>query len=341
MTRIVILGAGSIGCWLGGHLVAGGANVRLIGRERYATQIAQYGLRLTHYARDEVYVPEVDFVTDSKALEGADIVGVCVKSQDTESAAQQILEYAPNAVVISFQNGIRNAEILSKHLPSMNVIPAIVPFNVIPADLGVFHCGTIGPLNIAKDSRLTELVAAFKSSGQDVLMSETILEDQWAKMIVNLNNALNTLAGNTLRRGLLQRDYRLALVACVEEALNVAQANNVVVGTFNGRTPSMLLKTLYLPSWAYRLVMQFIVKIDARAISSMLSDLKAGRASEVDYLQGEIVRQARKANITAPVNQAILNAVLKAFDDGKSPKLSGSEIRSLINGKASSSLGRG
>ena len=330
MTKIVILGAGSIGCWIGGHLIAGGADVRLIGRARYAAQIAAHGLRLTHFERAEISCGAVDFQTEAGALVGADIVALCVKSQDTAQAAQQILKYAPDAIVVSFQNGIRNLETLRAVLPRETIVPAVVPFNVTPTGEGSFHCGTAGGLVIEEHSGLTPLAEALERAGQDVRIRPDILGDQWAKMIVNLNNGLNTLSGGTLRGGLLQREYRQALAVCVDEALGVAQASGVRVGTFNGRAPAALVKTLRLPNFAYRLIMQLIVKIDAKARSSMLDDLEAGRVSEADYLQGEIVRQAEKAGVAAPYNAAILAAVEQAFSAGHSPKLSGSEIASLL-----------
>ncbi|MEP4050745.1 MAG: 2-dehydropantoate 2-reductase [Litorimonas sp.] len=331
MTKMVILGAGSIGCWIGGHLIAGGAQVTLIGRARYAQQIAEHGLRLTHFEREPVVCTDVDFQTDAKGLRGAEIIALCVKSQDTAEAAQQILKHAPNAVVVSFQNGIRNPETLREVLPPENVVPAIVPFNVTPTQPGAFHCGTAGDLVVDNHAGIEELVSALEAAGQGVRRSDEIVGDQWAKMIVNLNNGLNTLSGGTLRDGLLQRDYRRALAECVEEAMDVAKANNVTVGNFNGRSPSALVKTLRLPDIAYRVIMQTIVKIDAKARSSMLDDLEAGRQPEIDYLQGEIVKRAEMAETTAPNNAAILEAVEQAFEKGMSPKFSGKEIYTLLS----------
>ena len=330
MTKIVILGAGSIGCWIGGQLIAGGANTTLIGRDRYAAQIAENGLKLTHFERDPIHCTAVDFQTDAAALQGADIIALCVKSQDTGAAAQQILDYAPNAVVVSFQNGIRNPETLRDVLPPENIVPAIVPFNVTPPDPGAFHCGTAGDLVVDNHADIVPLIEALENAGQGIRASDTIIGDQWAKMIVNLNNGLNTLTGGTLRDGLLQRDYRKALAACVEEAVAVAKANGVTVGTFNGRSPAALMKTLRLPDVAYRLIMQTIVKIDAKARSSMLDDLETGRVSEIDYLQGEVVNRAEMVGLPAPHNAAILQAVQSAFSSGKSPKLSGAQILALL-----------
>ena len=331
MTKIVILGAGSIGCWIGGHLMAGGADVTLIGRARYASGIAEHGLRLTHFERPDIHLKTVDFQTDPAALKGADIVALCVKSQDTQSAAAQILEFAPTARVVSFQNGIRNPETLRTILAPENVIPAIVPFNVTPTQPGAFHCGTAGALSIERRASIEALGLALEAGGQPVEMKADILGDQWAKMIVNLNNGLNTLTGGPLKAGLLQRDYRRALATCVEEAIEIAQKNNVDIGSFNGRSPMALMKTLRLPNWAYRIIMQSIVKIDAKARSSMLDDLEGGRPPEIEYLQGEIVRQAEKVGARAPHNQAVLDAVQAAFSQGESPKLTGTAILSLLN----------
>ena len=330
MTKIVILGAGSIGCWIGGHLISGGAQVTLIGREKYAAQIAEHGLTLTHFERRALHCERVDFQTDARALTGADIIGLCVKSQDTKGAAQQILKFAPTATVISFQNGIRNPETLRSLLPRENIVPAIVPFNVTPTGHGGFHCGTAGDLVLGGQAQLSPLIQALEKSRQGVQVNPQILGDQWAKMIVNLNNGLNTLTGGTLQEGLVQRDYRRALAACVEEAISVAAQSGVKVGTFNGRTPRALIKTLHLPNFAYRLVMQMIVKIDAKARSSMLDDLEAGRVSEIDYLQGEIVKRAQMIGQDALKNAAILAAVNEAFRIGRSPVLSGSEILALL-----------
>jgi len=330
MTKIVILGAGSIGCWIGGHLIKGGADVTLIGRDRYKDQIAAHGLTLTHFDRDLLHCPTVDFQTEAPALTGADMIALCVKSQDTAEAAQQILKHAPGAIIVSFQNGIRNPETLRAHLPAENIVPAIVPFNVTPTGPGSFHCGTAGDLVVDDHPQIEPLINALETAGENIRRSDKINGDQWAKMIVNLNNGLNTLTGGTLREGLIQRDYRRALAASVEEALMVAAANGVTVGSFNGRSPAALVKTLRLPDMAYRVIMQTIVKIDAKARSSMLDDLEAGRISEIDYLQGEVVKRAAMADVDAPHNAAILAAVRDAFREGESPKLNGSEIKALL-----------
>ena len=312
--KIVILGAGSIGCYLGGLLLNAGQNVSFIGRARYEAALAQSGLRLTHFTRSPIHIEaeNIDFHTEAKVLEMADIVALCTKSQDTEAAAQQIKTHCKaNTLVVSFQNGVRNPETLKAVLP-----PDMFAPNAI--------------LAASHDARLTQLKTAFETAGQGVKLSENMIGHQWAKMIVNLNNGLNVLSGGTLRDGLMQRDYRRALISLVSEALSVARANHIDVGSFNGRNPDSLIKVLSLPNFAYRIVMQFIVKIDAKARSSMLDDLEAGRGSEINYLQGVILRRAKLVNMDAPYNEAVLRAVLQAFEAGQSPQLSGAQILDML-----------
>jgi 2-dehydropantoate 2-reductase len=145
-----------------------------------------------------------------------------------------------------------------------------------------------------------------------------------------LNNALNTLSGSTLRNGFLQRDYRLAFATLIGEGLSVAKAKGIKMGKFNGRSPTLLKMILKLPDHIYQILMDRLVKIDAKARSSMLDDLEAGRTSEIEYLQGEIVRQGTALNVDISANSNVLKAVKKAFRFGTSPSLSGSDILKLI-----------
>lgn len=325
MTQITIFGAGSIGCYLGGRMVEGGATVRFIGRDRYKDAIAQSGLSLSQFDEPISRLDGIDFKTDTSALAGADIIGLCVKSQDTEDAAALIQKFAPKAWVISFQNGVSNLPTLRDALPDARISGAVVPFNVTSPAPGHFHRGTAGDLIIGPDAP-DALLEPLERANVGVQVVDDIEGHLWAKMLVNLNNALNALSGGPLRDGLLQRGYRRVLVKMIEEGLSVADAENVTVATFNGRHPSALMKMMSKPDWLYRIIMDRIAKIDKTARSSMLDDLELGRASELDYLQGEIVQRAERLGMQVPVNRATMAAVEAAFAQKKSPRMSGKEM---------------
>ncbi|WP_298915375.1 2-dehydropantoate 2-reductase [uncultured Algimonas sp.] len=327
--RITVLGAGSIGCYLGGRMMQGGAAVTLLGRERLAKVMAQKGLTLSAHGRATIHLDEVDFASDPVALAGSDIVALCVKSQDTADAAALIRQHAPTAWIVSFQNGISNLATLRDGVPDAVIGGAVVPFNVTSPGPGRFHRGTDGGLVIGPGA--PEIVSgALRAAGVGVRIVDDIDAYLWAKLLVNLNNALNALSGGPLRDGLLQRGYRRVLIAMIEEGLAVAAAEDVDVATFNGRHPKTLIRLMARPDWLYRIVMDRIAKIDRTARSSMLDDLEAGRGPELDYLQGEIVRRAEAHGIGAPVNRAVMCATQDAFAQRKTPRLSGADMERLF-----------
>ena len=328
--NIAIFGAGSIGCYLGGQLAHAGASVTFIGRQRFKSEIDANGLTLTHFEREDItlFPDSFTFSLDPKDIAAADVILLTTKSQDTAEAAQAIKAHAKDtAIIISFQNGVSNPDVLREIL-SQPILGAVVPFNVTGKGPGRFHCGTEGELTVQKmdDARLETLQALFAKAGQGLVLSDDISVVQWGKLLVNLNNALNTLTGGTLKQGLLQRDYRKALAMTIDEALSVVRGAGIEPANFGKASPAKMIKILRLPNFLYAGIMNKIVKIDAAARSSMLDDLEMGRVSEIDYLQGEIVALAEKTQQSAPCNAAIYRAVQNAFKAGTSPRMSGKDI---------------
>lgn len=306
-------------------MIQGGGSVRFIGRPRYAEMIAGHGITMTQYDEPPTSLTDIDFQTEEDALAGAEIIALCVKSQDTQSAAQTIKRLAPDAWVISFQNGVSNLPALREALPDHRISGSVVPFNVTMPAPAHFHRGTAGDLVIGPDAP-DAVTAPLQAVNVGVRVVDDIDGHLWAKLLVNLNNALNALSGGPLRDGLMQKDYRRVLMAMIREGLAVAKSEGVTVATFNGRKPDALLKIMAKPNWIYRLVMDRIVKIDPTARSSMLDDLELGRAPELDYLQGEIVRRAEAHGLSVPVNRAVMAATQAAFAQKKTPRLSGAQM---------------
>jgi len=333
---IAVLGAGAIGCYIGGLAAAQGhAQLRFIGRARYRDMLAEHGLSLSHFERGVMPVDDAyyRFSLEADEIASADVVLLCVKSQDTIEAAQTLATYIrPNTLVISLQNGIGNQDVIEKELrksgKANRVLGAVVPFNVMLKSPGIFHCGTEGNVMIANDDHenLPILIQALNASGHSVELSDNIRAVQWGKLIVNLNNALNALSGDALRAGLMERPYRRALAMMIEEAIAILSAAREPVSKFGKQSHSKMITVLRLPDRLYNLIANMIVKIDPHARSSMLDDLESGRDCEINYLQGEIVRLAAQQGMRAPINAYFLQRVEQAFMDGQSPKLSGQQI---------------
>src|SRR5690349_21769535 len=129
---IVVYGAGGIGCYVGGRLAASGSPVTFVGRPRMAGELATHGLRLTDYLGAELQVSpdSIQYETTPAAAADADLVLVTVKSAATPAAADELAGVLrPGAVVVSFQNGIRNGEVLAARLTEQRVLTGMVPFN--------------------------------------------------------------------------------------------------------------------------------------------------------------------------------------------------------------------
>lgn len=334
--KVAIFGAGSIGCYLGGYLQAGGASVTFIGRDRIKWDLDMKGMTLTHYKRKTIAIAReaIDYQAGYDGLREADIILVCVKSQDTASAADAIRGVAqPNALIVSFQNGISNAETL-RTITGLETLAGIVPFNVTIATRGEFHCGTEGDLIVeaAKDPRLKTLAKAFRKHGMGVKTTPEIANYQWGKLLVNLNNALSALSGGTLREGLSQKSYRQVLAAMMEEGLKICKSAGISPKSFGKASVEKTLKILRMPNILFGPIMNSILKIDENARSSMLDDLEGGRQSEIEYLQGEIVRLAAASGQYAPINTIIREQVIAAFAIHQSPMMSGDDMLALLEG---------
>jgi 2-dehydropantoate 2-reductase len=228
---------------------------------------------------------------------------------------------------------------LDSQARGIHVLGGMVPFNVTGTGPGSFHCGTEGDLVIEAASdhpavmrKLQVLKTAFECAGQGCVLSDDIKAVQWGKLLVNLNNGLNTLAGVPLKTCLGERDYRYALAAMIEEALGIIRHTGIEPANFGKGSITKTIRVLRLPNWLYGMIMKRIVKIDANARSSMLDDLEAGRMSEIDYLQGEVVRLAAANGMDAPINRRVIELVQTAFEEGASPKMSGKAIREAVAG---------
>ena len=308
--RIVIAGAGSIGCFVGGLLALGGEDVVLLARPRIAEEIAEHGLTLTSFEgwSEEIGASRLRIETDpASAFRGASLILVTTKSGATADMAASIAAHAPtDAVVVSLQNGLGNAALLRAALPGRRVHAGMVSFNVLHQGEGRFHRGTSGPLVI--EAGAPPLVAPHL----DILAHPDMTAVLAGKLVYNLNNALNALSGLTLRQQLADRRWRLLLAAAQDEALAVLRAEGIQPWSLGKVPVTRFPRLLRLPNLLFRLVSRRGVRIDASARSSMWEDLERRRPTEIDELQGAVITRAAKLGLQAPVNRRIADAVRAA-----------------------------
>ena len=314
--RIAILGAGSIGCYLGAHLIRAGQDLVLIGRERLRAEVATHGLSVSEAdGQGFRLAPEqVSVYTEVEALAGCALILVTVKSADTKAAALAIAAHAPaQAVVVSFQNGLHNASVLRSALPGRRVLAGMVPWNVVWGADAHFHRGTSGELMIEAIAPTADAVCELlAAAGLATRTSANFVGVQWGKLLLNLNNPLNALSGLPLRQQLAERGWRLILAALMREALMVMRAAGIRPQRAAALPPAWLPGVLGLPDALFLRLASSMLRLDPKARSSMAEDLERGRATEVDYINGEVLRLAAASGVTAPLNEALVALVHQA-----------------------------
>jgi 2-dehydropantoate 2-reductase len=339
MAKICIYGAGSIGCYVGGRLVAGGSDVSFIGRARIAEQLRSQGMTLSHYNDRSWSVPpeRIDISTHAPTAATADLVLVTVKSAATPSAAAELANVLrPGTIVVSFQNGIGNADVLRAALPNHTVLEGMVPFNVIERGPGAFHQGSAGELEIRHTPAMQAFVDDFRKAGLPLIQHADMLPVQWAKLLLNLNNAINALANRPLKEELSQRAYRICLAMAQKETLALLKLANIRPARVTPLPSSWIPRVLGLPDALFERLGRTMLTIDPLARSSMSDDLAAGRATEIDWINGEVVRLAQRLGQRAPVNQRLCELVRTAEQSEVRPAWSGeallAQVRNAVSG---------
>jgi 2-dehydropantoate 2-reductase len=328
-STIGVAGAGSIGCFVGGLCAAAGRKVALLARPRVIQEIEQNGLRLTSFEGFEQTIASnrLTLSEDPKIFGDAGVVLVTVKSADTAEIADIIAQHAPpDAVVVSLQNGVGNVAVLRARLPGRRVLAGMVPFNVVAPGEGRFHRATSGDIVIEQDQART----ADRLSVPSLTMraSDNIDGVQWGKLLVNLNNALNALAGVPLRQQLAQRAWRRLFADQMSEGLAAIRAEGIKPVSPTPIPSNWTPSLLRLPDAIFETLLGRTMKIDPQARSSMSEDLQRGRRTEVDYLQGVIVEIAGRHGLQAPLSRRIVELIKSAEAAGQgSPGLTPEQIR--------------
>ena len=287
--KIAVMGAGAVGCYFGGMLARAGHEVTLIARPAHVQAMRHHGLRMQTQTFDE-WVP-VQASTQANAVRGAESVLVCVKSSDSSHAAEAMAPYLDStAAVYSLQNGVDNAERLQAVL-RRPVIPAVVYVATEMAGPGhVRHHGR-GELVLALTPDSTKLVSALTAAGVPVQVSDNVAGALWAKLVLNCAyNAMSALSGLPYGPMLHNHnglDVAASMTDTVRECQAVAHASGIVL-------PDTLLQD----------VLGLAATMPAQ-MSSTAQDMARGKRSEIDHLNGFIVRQGEVLGLATPANRLL------------------------------------
>lgn len=289
--RVVVMGAGAIGSWVGARLTDD-HDVALVARAPHVAAIQEDGLRITGHTQRTVH-PEA--TTDAKELPQADVVFLTVKAYDT---AQAIQEASPligeHTHVVSLQNGLGNLDAIAQHVPKPRIVGATTAHGCTFHGPGrIEHAGTgdtvLGPLEPPDLPAHHELAAMLTDAGIETSVAAHIQPQLWAKAAVNA--AINPLTAITgLPNGALLdiESLRTLMANVAEETETVARAAGISV-----------------PEEAWVDQARTVAKRTAKNRSSMLQDIQKGKRTEIDAINGHIARTAQQNGMDAPLNRAL------------------------------------
>jgi 2-dehydropantoate 2-reductase len=297
--RIVVLGAGGVGGYFGGKLARAGEDVTFVARGAHLAAIREHGLRIRS-ASDGEWVARCTAVEDPKGLTEADVVLLTVKANDTEDVlalARPVV--GPGTAVISLQNGVQSAEIITRVLgPGHAVGGAAYVFAIIEAPGVIAHrlLGRIafGELDGARSDRCERILAAMTKAQIPVELSTDIRRVLWEKYLMICAQAGMT-ALTRVPIGVIRRHaptwamYR----AIVAEVAAVGRAEGVA-----------------LAPEAVDTVMKNAAALADGAFSSLHHDLVHGKPLELEALHGHLVRLGARHGVPTPMASAVYAALL-------------------------------
>lgn len=304
--RVAVMGAGAVGGYYGGMLALAGAPVTMIGRPQHVAAMQRDGLVIERADRRDV--ARVDAATGPEAVAGADVVLLCVKSPDTRSAAASMRPYlAPDAVVVTLQNGVENAAWAAAELEQL-VLAAVVWVGAYMAGPGVVRHTGRGDLDLGvpracamrpRASEREAVAAMFERAGVACPVRADIEAALWSKLTVNCAfNAISALGRSRYGRMARTPLVRALMEDVVRETLAVARADGVHLDD-----AGMIADT-----WK-------VADAMSSQYSSTAQDILRGKPTEIDMLNGFVADRAEALGMAAPISRT-LHALVKLREAG-------------------------
>jgi 2-dehydropantoate 2-reductase len=306
--NIVVLGAGAVGCYFGGMLARAGHRVTLVARAEHVAAIAQHGLHMDCQSFQE-YV-SVSASTDLAVVAQADLILLCVKSPDTTKTIEAIKPYLQkHTAILSLQNGVDNCERISAVIDNP-VFATVVYVATIMAGPGrLKHLGrgelAIGQAGASQHTsgaaeQLTALAKLLTEGGVPCVVSADIRKDQWSKFLVNCSyNAISAIGQFTYGQMVQTESVRVLIQQLGSEVVSIAQHQGIA-----------------LTHQEAQQVNDMIPKTMPGQLSSTAQDLARKKPSEIEYLNGLVVRKGQEYGIATPANQSVY-ALVKMLEDAQ------------------------
>lgn len=303
--RTLIVGAGAMGCLFSAKLHLSGFDVTLFNRENERVKwIEREGIQLITVDNEQVqaFVP---VIYDTGKLEKYDLILILVKSFATEAVLTELKHIVDeNTIVLSLQNGVGNLEIMQKVVPRADLGIGGTGSGASVLNIGMIAHRATGVTNIGfiedrQPDKYLYISEMFSKSGIETVITEDVQSVIWTKLMINV--AFNSLTAITrLRNGdvILPKAGESLVRELLTEALEVAEKEGVEI--------------------LYANPIEDILQIGhtqiARNQSSMLTDVLKSRKTEIEVINGAIVKYGKKHGISTPYNELMM-ALIKVIEE--------------------------
>jgi 2-dehydropantoate 2-reductase len=304
--KISIIGSGAMGSLFGGRLSLAGHDVLLYDVYReHVEAVNAGGLAIEDAATGAVTMAHPKASADAAATRGSDVLIIFVKSTSTEEAAAQFAPLAgAGSVVLTLQNGLGNEAILRRHFGAARTAAGVTSQGATFLGPGrIRHAGK-GPTHMSmadgRNEKLGPFAGALEAAGFECRVETDVAGLVWSKLLINVGiNALTAITNQVNGKLLDCEETRSLMADLVAEAEAVARAKGIHL------TYADPLATVF-----------DVAKKTGANRSSMLQDFDRKRPSEIDFMNGAIVREAEAAGIPVPVNSAVTRLV-KAIEKAR------------------------
>ena len=315
--RYLVYGAGAVGSVVGGCLHRSGRPTCLVARPAHVAAIAAHGLQFeTPTEQLTLAVPAVTNLADIEPTEG-DAILLCVKATQTANAvADLVRRFPPSTPVFCLQNGVANEAVVAEYFT--NVYPVLVLFNaVLPAPgrviLTIVDFLAVGRFPTGTDPLTAQVAADLTAAGLPTREHPEAMAVKWGKLIGNLNNALLAVTDYYWQQAFADPEMLDMMRTVMDEGLRVLAAAGIspadVTGRFDIRAQ--------VEAFAARRVAFSNVPPEQRGYPSMWQDLHFRRPeTEVEYLNGEIVRLGEQYGVPTPINRTLVDVVQESVRSG-------------------------
>jgi len=299
--KIVIVGPGAMGCLFGAFLAKAGEEVYLLDkRNKRAEYINKNGVKVEGISGE--FRASVKAVAGINKIKKCDLIIICVKSYDTKSAAEAIKSLVDeNTFILTLQNGVGNVEVISKIVGEERTIGGVTSHgatllsdgHIRHAGRGQTVIGMAGSQSTHDPQNLKKITETLKGAGFETKIADNIRDLIWSKLIINVGiNALTAITRLNNGRLIEFEGTDAILEEAVKEAIKVAEAKGVKL-IFDDPIEKV----------------RGVCRATAGNIASMLQDALKKRKTEIDYINGAIVKEAGQLKIKTPVNEVLTNLV--------------------------------